>query len=559
MTTSPRTTDPVSTVRARFAPSPTGYLHVGGARTALFNWLFCRRYGGRFILRIEDTDIQRNIAGAEQKLMEDLYWLGINWDEGPDVGGPYGPYRQGERREGYEAAKAKLLADGHAYYAFDTSEELEAKRRQAAARKSSYRYRRPDPLPTEMDAKRAAAEGRPVVVRFKVPDEPITVHDEILGDVTFAAGEVEDLVIVKSNGWPTYHFAVVVDDAGMAITHVLRAQEHLMNTPKHVFMQRALGYPTPKFAHLPLVFNIDGTKMSKRDKHKVVRQGVKERLRTKQWTKERVAEVAACGDAAAASWLEGADTELDMGQVTRLAEAAGLAIPEIDVHDFRVSGYLPEALANFVALIGWSPKDDREKLTRAEMVEAFALDRINKTSGRFDREKLLAMNTDYAATATPERLLAGFRDYAQAGGSPLARLDDAMLARVLATCHGFRTFRDVDSKAGALFIADEKLQYEPDAVRKVLEKKDGAGYAMLHRLLPVLETCAAWQPEALEALIKDFCEKAGAKLGDVAQPVRVAITGRTISPAIGDSLALLGKEKSLRRIRGCLTRRAPQV
>jgi glutamyl-tRNA synthetase len=190
------------------------------------------------------------------------------------------------------------------------------------------------------------------------------------------------------------------------------------------------------------------------------------------------------------------------------------------------------------------------------MIEAFSLDRINKTSGRFDREKLLAMNTLYAAAATPERLRAGFRDFAEVRGSPLGSLDDATLARVLAVCHGFRTFRDVENKAGALFVPDEQLDYEPDAVRKVLEKKEGAGYAMLERLLPGLEALATWTPGVLEALIKDFCEQAGAKMGDVAQPVRVAISGRTISPAIGDALALLGKEKALRRIRACLSRRA---
>lgn len=543
-------------VRARFAPSPTGYLHVGGARTALFNWLFCRRFGGQFILRIEDTDIQRNIEGAEQKLMDDLRWLGILWDEGPDVGGSFGPYRQSERRERYDAAARKLLDSGQAYYAFDTPEELEAIRRKAQAEKRSYRYTRPDPPPTEADAARARAEGRPVVVRFRVPDEPITIHDEILGDVTFAAGEVEDLVIVKSNGWPTYHFAVVVDDAAMSITHVLRAQEHLMNTPKHVFMQRALGVPIPRFAHLPLVFNIDGTKMSKRDKHKAVRLAAKDRIRQKQWTADDVARLAGAAADAAGRWLDdAADTEFDMEQVGRIAAGAGVVVPEIDVHDFRAAGYLPEALANFVALIGWSPKDDREKMTRDELVEAFALDRINKTSGRFDREKLLAMNTLYAAAATPERLLAGFRDFAQVSGSPLGPLDDATLARVLAVCHGFRTFRDVENKAGALFVSDEQLRYEPDAVRKVLEKKEGAGYAMLERLLPVLEASTVWMPDALESVVKDFCEQAGAKMGDVAQPLRVAISGRTISPAIGDSLALLGQEKTLRRIRGCLSRR----
>jgi glutamyl/glutaminyl-tRNA synthetase len=542
-----------SAVRARFAPSPTGYLHVGGARTALFNWLFCRKHGGTFVLRIEDTDILRNIEGAEQKLLDDLTWLGIEPDEGPNTGGPFGPYRQSERRDLYEAAKNKLLASGDAYYCFDTPEEIEALRKAAAARKQTFRYPRPKDLPSEADAAKARAEGRPVVVRFKVPDEPITIHDEILGDVSFAAGEVEDLVIVKSNGWPTYHFAVVVDDANMQISHVLRAQEHLMNTPKHVFMQRALGYPIPHFAHLPLVFNIDGTKMSKRDKHATVRAAAKNLIKQKKWTPDDVARLAECSGGAATAWLDGADTEMDMAQAARVAAAANVIIPEIDVHDFRLSGYLPEALVNFVALIGWSPGGgDREIFTRQEMIDGFGLDRINKTAGRFDRDKLLAMNTIYCAEATPQRLREAFRDWARIGGSPMGSLDDATLDEVLRTCKGFRTFRDVENKAGALFVADEQLRYEPEAVRKVLEKKEGQGYAMLRQFAGVLESLEPWTAEAIETSIKSFCEKQGAKLGDVAQPIRVAVSGKTISPAIGETLVLLGKERSLRRIHMCL-------
>lgn len=539
-------------VRARFAPSPTGYLHVGGARTALYNWLFCRRHGGTFVLRIEDTDILRNIEGAEQKLIDDLRWLGIDYDEGPDIGGSFGPYRQSERRDLYDAAAKKLLADGNAYYAFDTPEELDAMRKTAEAKKESFKYPRPDPLPTEADAARARADGRPVVVRFKTPNTPITVHDEILGDVSFEAGQIEDLVIVKSNGWPTYHFAVVVDDAEMQITHVLRAQEHLMNTPKHVFIQRALGYPTPKFAHLPLVFNIDGTKMSKRDKHKVVRTAVKDRLKTKQWTKETAAQIAECRADAFDKWLDKADTELDMAQVTRLAVAAGVVIPEIDVHDFRLSGYLPEALVNFVALIGWSPKDDREILTRQEMIEAFRLEAINKTAGRFDREKLLAMNTDYVAAAAPDRLLGAFRDWASVSESILSKLDDAVAADLLDACKGFRTFRDLEAKAGVLFIPNHAVSYDKESVKKVLEKGEGRGYQTLQALLPQLDSLEPWTVETIDAFIRDYCEQSGAKMGDVAQPLRVAVAGRPVSPAIGQTLVLLGKSSTLARIRRCI-------
>lgn len=546
-------------IRARFAPSPTGYLHVGGARTALFNWLFCKRFGGTFILRIEDTDILRNIEGAEAKLIEDLRWLGIEYDEGPDVGGPTGPYRQSERRDLYDAAAKKLLAEGKAYYAFDTPEELDALRREAAEKKVGFRYPRPPHYPTEADAARARAEGRPVVVRFAVPDEAITIHDEILGDVTFGAGELEDLVIVKSNGWPTYHFAVVVDDAHMRISHVLRAQEHLMNTPKHVFMQRALGYPSPAFAHLPLVFNLDGSKMSKRDKAKAVQKAITERggkmsPQTPEGAAWHASLQAAAGGGEVVERLKKGDAP-DSATLDRLGKFLGVQLPEIDVHDFRVSGYLPEALVNFVALIGWSPGNDREILTREEMIQAFSIDRINKTAGRFDREKLLSFNTTYVAAATPERLLAAFRDWAMACESPMAVLDDDTINRVLAACRGFRTFADIASKAGVLFAEDTSVVYDADAVKKVLAKNDGAGYAMLGRVLPELESLSPWSAEAVEAWAKTFCETSGAKMSDVAQPLRVAVAGRTVSPSIGDTLALLGRERTLLRIRRCLDNR----
>jgi glutamyl-tRNA synthetase len=486
-------------IRVRFAPSPTGHLHVGGARTALFNFLFARRHRGTFIVRIEDTDIQRNIEGAEKQLLDDLKWLGLNYDEGPDAGGDHGPYRQSQRRSHYDAAIEKLIDAGAAYYATETPEELDALRRRAEARKEVFRYRRPDPLPTKADADRARADGRPVVVRFKSPNEAITIHDEILGDVTFPAGELDDFVIAKSNGWPTYHLAVVVDDDAMRITHVLRAQEHLMNTPKHVFLQRALGVATPAFAHMPLVFNIDGTKMSKRDKHKAVRQAVRERLQGAWKSPDEAAAAAGCSTASIERWLKDkADAELDGGQLARLAGAVGAVVPEIDVYDFRRAGYLPEALRNFVALIGWSPGDDREKLPLDDMIEAFSLSRINKTAGRFDREKLLAMNTDYAASAAPDALLAGFRDWARVANSPLAALDDPTASRVLDACRGFRTFADVASKAGILFATDDAVTYDDQAVQKVLAKANGAGFEMLRRLRPRLADCESWTAATLD-------------------------------------------------------------
>jgi glutamyl-tRNA synthetase len=550
----------MSTVRDRFAPSPTGFLHVGGARTALFNWLFARRYRGRFVIRIEDTDVLRNIEGAEAKQLEDLRWLGLDWDEGPDTGGDRGPYRQSERRDRYDAARDRLLASGQAYWAFDTPEELDGLRRRAALAKQTFRYPRPDPLPTEADVERARAEGRPVVLRFKTPSEGVTIRDEVLGTVSFPAEQVDDFVIVKSNGWPTYHLAVVVDDASMGITHVLRAQEHLVNTPRHVLLQGALGFPTPTYAHLPLVFNIDGSKMSKRDKHRGVREAAAERVRQKRWSLETMAEIAGRDPEAVGRWLnDKADTELDMTQLGRLAVAAGVEVPEIDVHDFRTSGYLPEALVNFIALIGWSPGDGREKLTLPEMTRAFSLDRINKTAGKFDREKLLAMNTDWAAGLPPDRLLEAFRDWARVSASPMAALDDDTASLVLEACRGFRTFRDVENKAGILFADDDRLAYDAKAVKKFLEKKEGRGWSILERLLPELQSLDPWSADAVETLLAGFCERDGLKLGEVAQPVRVAVAGRAVSPGIGHTLQLLGRDKTIRRIRHCLGARSTEA
>ena len=492
---------PEPTVRVRFAPSPTGYLHVGGARTALFNWLIARRRGGQFVLRIEDTDRKRHVEGSVEKILDDLRWLGIDWDEGPEVGGDYGPYFQSKRLELYRAAVDKLLDTGHAYFAFDTPQELEAMREAARREKRRLEYPRPDPAPTRQDADAARADGKPVVVRFKMPGRDIVVSDEILGTVTLAKEELEDFIILKADGWPTYHLACVVDDAHMKITHVLRGQEHLMNTPKHIALQWALGHETPTYAHMPLIFNADGSKMSKRDKEK--------------------------------------------------AEKAGLTPPEIDVHDFRAAGYLPEVLINFVALLGWSAGDDREKFTRDELIECFDVARVGKTPGRFDRDKLLAFSTQLAAEANPERLLAGLKDYIAVTGSPMASADDALLAELLRLCAGFRTFRDVEAKTRFLFI-DDAIEYDTAAVKKVLLKGDRAGLDMLRLLHDRLAALDAWTPETLQACLTDVQEDQGVGMGKVAQPLRVAVTGTTVSLAIHETLGLLGKDRSLTRMERAL-------
>ncbi len=513
--------DTPETVRVRFAPSPTGYLHIGGARTVLFNWLLARKAGGAFVLRIEDTDRIRHVEDSVKKILDDLRWLGLDWDEGPEVGGDYGPYLQSQRLNIYNHHLQQLLESGDAYYALESPEELQAVRDAARAKNGGFKYQRPDHLPTIKQGLLAKADGRPVVVRFKMPDTDITVYDEILGKVTVAVDQHEDFVIQKSDGFPTYHFACVVDDELMKITHVLRGQEHLMNTPKHIALQRVLGFSTPKFAHLPVIFNMNGSKMSKRDKEKAIKKGQPP--------------------------------------------------PEIDVHDFRVAGYLPEALVNFISLLGWSVGADREQIDLEETIELFTINRIGKTNARFDREKLIAFNTDWAARLPPDRLLELFKDYivvnASAGPvssvgptfqSVISQTDDATLAHILRACAGFRTFADVMRKAGFLFVVDEAISYDLKAVKKVLSKNDDEGYAMLEHLLLKLDAITDWSAQALRSFFQSVCEEKCVNLGKVAQPVRVAVSGTTISPSIEETLVLLGKERTITRVRHCLSQRRQQ-
>ncbi len=493
------------TVRVRFAPSPTGYLHIGGARTVLFNWLVARQTGGTFVLRIEDTDRTRHVEDSVGKILDDLQWLGLNWDEGPNVGGDCGPYFQSERLDLYNKYLQQLLESGEAYYALETPEQLEAMREQARREKRNVNYTRPDPVPTIAQGLAAKEQGHPVVIRLKMPGTAITVVDEILGEVTLEADQLEDFVIQKSDGYPTYHFACVVDDALMRITHVLRGQEHLMNTPKHIAIQRALGFATPHYGHMPVIFNMDGSKMSKRDKEKALKEGRQP--------------------------------------------------PEIDVHDFRESGYLPEALLNFISLLGWSTGDDQEQIDVAETIKRFRIERIGKTNAKFDREKLLSFNTDWAARLSSERLLEAFKDFLSINPNVPANMttaDDAVLPRVLEVCAGFRTFVDVVKKAGFLFVDDDAIEYDPKAVKKVLAKNDGEGYAVLEALIPKLEAVTDWSAGPLEELINGVVVERQTKLGKIAQPIRVAVSGSTISPSIHDTLVLLGKPRTLTRLKQCM-------
>lgn len=536
-------------VRTRFAPSPTGYLHVGGARTALFCYLLARRLGGKFLLRIEDTDQARNIEAADQKLMDDLRWLGLQWDEGPQVGGPGAPYHQSQRLDIYQAHTCRLLEEGKAYYAFDTPQELDAMRQAAQREKRNFRYPRPASFPSESAAAAARSAGRPVVVRLKMPDHGFVVKDQILGDVTIEAEDLDDFVLVKSDGYPTYHYAVVIDDQHMRVTHVLRGQEHLMNTPRHMALQEALGYRTPVYGHLPIILNMDGSKMSKREKGRVVLAAFEAAARSGVLDVRRAMEIAGIEDAELFSAWRRGDTQLDGGALARLARELNVQAPEIEIHDFRVSGYLPEVLVNFLALLGWSPGDDREKFTLEELCGIFDLHRIGKTNARFDRAKLLNFNTTALAAATPQRRVSALRDYLRVNpGSPLAKLEDPMLARLMEINEGVRLLRDVENKSAALFLPDDAIVFDPDAVKQHWLKQEREGLRVLREIRPRLAEVADWRAAEIEAVIRRYAEERRLGLGKVAQPIRIALTGRTISPSIFASLELLGRESALRRI-----------
>ena len=524
----------------RFAPSPTGYLHVGGARTALFCWLLARRHGGRMILRIEDTDRKRNTPTATQQVIDDLRWLGIDWDEGPDVGGPNGPYLQSERREIYDKYVKQLLDEGKAYCCFETAQELQAMREEAAARKQNFIYRRGEIVPDAAEVEKARAQGRDVVVRFAVPEGQIVVNDIVRGEVVFQSEQIGDFVICKSDGFPTYHFACVVDDELMGVTHVIRGQEHLMNTPGHIALQQALGFGTPAYAHMSVTVSEGGGKLSKRERAKTLLKAMKDHPEVDP---DSLAAAGQISRAELDDFIAG-NSAPDQPSITAMAQQLDVQLPEINVVDFARSGYLPEALMNFLALLGWNPGDDREVMQVDELIAAFDINRLTKTNSLFDRKKLIAFNTEHMRMLNGQTLLQRFKYYLHASDSPLGRLEDSTLAHVLRACAGARTLADVAQKS--LFLVTEDVVFDPKAVKKVL-RKDGAA-ELLSQVRDALAQIDAWDGPSLNNVIETLCKADKIGMGKVAQPIRVAITGTTVSPPIHDSLVMLGKDRTLGRI-----------
>lgn len=554
------TPDPIIT---RFAPSPTGHLHIGGARTALLCWAYAKKHGGRFLLRVEDTDQQRSSESSTRGILEDLAWLGITWDDGPEInyeGQTFGgdsrkvaPYYQSQRIDLYNNAINKLIDEDKAYPAFETPEELEAKRKVAIDAKVGYKYDRAAlEIPKAERTKRLEA-GEPHVVRFIMPDEPITVEDQILGEVTIKPDEFDDFIIRKRDGFPTYHLAVIVDDAMMGVTHVLRGQEHLINTPRHVALQAGLGYDHPVYAHMPLIFNPDGSKMSKRDKDKAAKKACKDNGLAGS-------PIDGISDADFAGWLKNKTSQLDSDLLITLAEYLKINLPEIEVEDFRRAGYLPSALNNYLALLGWNPKTKNDDGTDLEHFDMdylgshFSLAAMSKGQSKFDRVKLLSFNGDAIAALSDEDFAKHWHIWATSYDTALAdRFTQAdMLTLAPAVKTRCKTLADGRGVIGFAFVADDAIEYDGKAVHKALIKGESKGLELLKAFRDELVGFSDFTPEAIEAKVGAFAESKEVGMGKIAQPIRVAVTGAGVSPPLGQTLAILGKDAVIARIDGCI-------
>ncbi|HEX6960632.1 MAG TPA: glutamate--tRNA ligase [Lacipirellula sp.] len=517
------------TVRTRFAPSPTGYLHIGGVRTALFNWLFARKHGGQFLLRVDDTDQQRNVEAALAPILHGFRWLGLDWDEGPEVGGPFGPYYQSQRGELYQAAVDKLLASGAAYRDYARPEELQAEREAAEKEKRSFLYSRSWAAKTQAEAERFEGEGRQGVVRLQMPREgEFVLNDLIRGEVRVAWASEQDHVIQRADGTCLYHLASVVDDEAMRITHVIRAEEHLPNTPRQAFIAQSLGYELPQYAHLPYVAEPGSkTKLSKRKLDKYLKN------RDFAALKER-------GDAIAAR--------------IGLATSADTFNPVI-VDFYEQIGFLPDALLNYLLLLGWSFDAEREEFTREEMIEHFSLERVNKAPASFDPQKLVAFQ-DRAMQRVPlKQKVAKCLPFLQKAGlvsSPPPCDTGPYLSRILEAAGDRVKIAGDVLDYSEFYVADDEMAYDMGAVEKRIAKPPAAR-ELLAAYAEELKTVEPFEPAALETHLKEFIERRGVKIGDLVHAVRVAITGKSVGFGLFDALAILGRERCLRRIERALS------
>jgi glutamyl-tRNA synthetase len=475
-------------VRTRFAPSPTGFLHVGSLHTSLFAWLFARHTGGKFVLRIEDTDQTRKVEGSAEAILDGLRWLGIDWDEGPDVGGQHGPYFQSERLKLYHDAADRLIASGHAYHCYCSQERLELMRQLQAQRKQPPGY---DRHCRDLDPKEKAqkeAEGIVPVVRFKMPlTGQTTFHDEIWGDVKFENRLLDDLVLLKSDGFPTYHLANVVDDHDMKISHVIRAEEWLSSTPRHVLLYGALGYQPPKFAHLPLLIGPDRSKLSKRH-----------------------------------------------GSVA--------------VREYQGEGYLPEAMMNFLAILGWSLDDKTELFTKEELVEKFTLERVSKTAAIFNREKLNWINGIYMRKLTPDEFAKRAIPFLERDlpGEVNRPLPSEYVGRVLPLVQErVKVLNEVAPLTRYFFV--DNLEFDP----KLLISKGMNAESTIEALSVARERLSAtegFDAQSLESMLRPLAVELGLKTGQLFGALRTAVSGETATPPLFQMMEVIGKGRCLDRI-----------
>ena len=483
-----------NSVRVRYAPSPTGYPHVGNIRTALFNWLFARHHGGSFIVRIEDTDVTRKIEGAVEAILDALRWLGMDWDEGPEGGGNYGPYFQSQRLKIYGDAASRLVAQGDAYYCYCSPQRLEEMRAEQVRRKQPPGYDRHCRSLSQPEKAKKEAEGVTPVVRFKSPlDGQTRFNDLIRGDVVFENTTLDDFVLLKSDGYPTYHLASVVDDHLMEISHVLRAEEWLSSTPRHLLLYQALGFEPPRFAHLPMLLGTDRSKLSKR---------------------------------------HGA----------------------VSITDYQNQGYLPEAMINFLALLGWSLDDKTEILSRKELIDSFSLERVSRTAAIFNKEKLEWMNGVYIRRLSLEDFTRRALPYLNKG-LPLE------VKRPLPVDYIRQIMPLIQERAKTLaevpeltqFFFTSQLSYEPGLL--IVKKMDRlSAIKALETALERLEQLSIFDEESLENTLRPLAVELGLKTGQLFGSLRVAVTGQTAAPPLFQTMAVLGKERCLRRIGEALTR-----
>jgi len=518
------------TVRTRFAPSPTGYLHIGGVRTALFNWLFARKHGGQFILRIDDTDQERNVQEALAPILNGFRWLGLNWDEGAEVGGPHGPYYQSQRLDRYQAAVKVLLEKGLAYWDYATPEEMKAEREKAEKEKQPYRYSRKWMAATDSDRKRFESEGRKGTVRLKMPREgACRFQDHIRGDMTVEWIQEQDHVIQRADGTCLYNLANVVDDHDMKITHVIRAEEHLSNTARQIFIAQGLGYELPEYAHVPFVAEPGS-------KNKLSKRKIPQYLKNPDFKKV-----------------------YDQGQA--IANAIGLhtsadTFNPVIVDFYEQVGYLPDAIVNYLLLLGWALDDKTEFFTRDEMIKAFSLERVNKAPASFDPAKLLAFQDRYLQQVPLDKKIDLVMPFLQKSGIAPATPSAEWLAKLkqIVQLAGDRIKVAGDILDYAYFFRpDDQFAYDDKDFERELRKPPGAA-ALLRKVKDALGSTDNFDPPSLEKQVGNLVNSEGIKAKQITQPLRVAVTGKATGFGLWESLAILGKDSCLKRIERTLAR-----